>query len=498
MRKGFIAMALTVVTGLVLSMLLTIIQDPFFVYRQPESNYYYNFINEKYQVPGIAKNFEYSNIISGSSMTENFNTKDFDEQFGGHTVKLSYSGETLKNKHDILELAFDSKQDTSINNVFASLDLWALTDDVEAIYNESPDYLMDHNIFNDVGYLLNKDVLFKNVVPNLLKNNEVEAQTMDSAFRWWGMPYGNYAIFSQWTVPSPWREEQDTSIYYDKAEANLNVNIIPLIEEHPETEFYFFYPPYSILYWYEKECSGEVGALLAMKDYVNERLMRYPNVKVYDFQWDPDIITNLWNYKDTTHYGQNIQDFIVNQFLETKYRVYDVQNTNNKILRETIDAFDIREYNSELLWEIEDIYNYMDYILEQDQYLVYFAVNGDSSYGWTDELGELWKRLGSNVNLVDCPNMSYLMILEKGNIIYENVSQDSIEYSSQDNGNVYMKSEAGTWDSSANIVIDGVEYSQNGRGMNIVVFDIDEKRVVDSICFDTSNKLDSTRLHGWR
>ena len=37
----------------------------------------------------------------------------------------------------------------------------------------------------------------------------------------------------------------------------------------------------------------------------------------------------------------------------------------------------------------------------------------------------------------------------------------------------------------SSIGIDGTEYSKNVRGMNIVVYDLKEKRVMESISFDT-------------
>lgn len=495
MRKGLMAIGITAAAGLLLSCCLTIIQDPFFVYHSPCSEQYYNFTNEAYQNPGIARNFDYTNIISGSSVTENFNTQYFDEQYGGQTVKLCYSGETLKNKYDILKLAFESKEESEIKNVFSSLDLWELVDTEGAVYNESPQYLMDDNVFNDANYLFNKDVLFDNVIPNLL-NGGVEPQEMHSAFKWWGMPYGSYAIFEQWAVPSPWREEQEQSIYLDLVEDNLNHYIIPLVKENPEIDFYFFYPPYSILYWYEKVCGGEVDALFAAKKYVNERLTQYSNVNVYDFQWDIDIITNLWNYKDTIHYGENIQNFIAEQFAESKYLINDDWIEKTIKLKHEIDSFSLSEYNSEILWEIEDIHNYIKYVIEQPQYVVFCTLNGNSSMGWTKHLVDLWKAYGSKIDLKNLDKGSYIMIAENGKIKYEEASEDDLEFELNDD--IYIKSIVNMWEDDANITINGVEYSQNGRGINIVVYDKEKKKVVDSVCFDTDNNLVCTRMNGWR
>lgn len=497
MSKGFLTIGIVTVIGLFCSIIVTILQDPFFVYHAPLPEHYYSFTNEAYQNPGIAKNFDYTNIISGSSMTENFKTSCFDEKFGGKTVKLCYSGESLKNKHDILEYAFSSKKDGTIQNVFVCLDLWALVDKPDAVYNVSPNYLMDRNIFNDAGYLLNKDILINNTIPNLIKNSTEQPQEMDNAFTWYGVPYGDYAIFQQWNVPIPWQEEQEDSLYFTIAGENMKQNIFPILEGNPKTEFYFFYPPYSILYWYEKKCNGEVDALIAMKNYVNEQLLKYPNVHLYDFQWDMKIISNLWNYKDTVHFGENIQALIAEEFSYDNYKVNNYTLAHNNALKEFIKSFDIQDYGHEILWSINVLDDYLNYVLCNDKYRIYIAVNKDSSWHWPNTVNDIWKSIGSDVDMKEAHENAYLMIFENKKIQYERKSNSPIEYTSP-HTSVYMKSVGGPIDGYASIIVDGVEYSQNSQGLNIVTYDLEKQKVVDSVCFDTCSGTPAKRMNGWR
>lgn len=39
---------------------------------------------------------------------------------------------------------------------------------------------------------------------------------------------------------------------------------------------------------------------------------------------------------------------------------------------------------------------------------------------------------------------------------------------------------------SSSIIIDGTEYSKNGRGMNFVIYDKVQMKVIDQVRFDTS------------
>ena len=49
----------------------------------------------------------------------------------------------------------------------------------------------------------------------------------------------------------------------------------------------------------------------------------------------------------------------------------------------------------------------------------------------------------------------------------------------------YLKSGGRHYDNACSIMINGVEYAQNGRGINIVIFDHVNSTVVDSVVFDT-------------
>ena len=59
-------------------------------------------------------------------------------------------------------------------------------------------------------------------------------------------------------------EEALAADYFkDAVEENLQKNILPYIEAHPETEFYIFYPPYSILFWNDVTREKELETVIA-------------------------------------------------------------------------------------------------------------------------------------------------------------------------------------------------------------------------------------------
>ena len=84
---------------------------------------------------------------------------------------------------------------------------------------------------------------------------------------WWQDEHYQKAAVLMYYEPTPIAESApDTQMFIDRIAANLDVNIIPYIEAHPETTFTIFYPPYSILYW-NNICRGKeliVGHFLSM------------------------------------------------------------------------------------------------------------------------------------------------------------------------------------------------------------------------------------------
>ena len=52
----------------------------------------------------------------------------------------------------------------------------------------------------------------------------------------------------------------------------MDANICPYIERHPETDFYIFYPPYSILFWNDVLQENHMEATMREYEYISKRL----------------------------------------------------------------------------------------------------------------------------------------------------------------------------------------------------------------------------------
>ena len=83
-----------------------------------------------------------------------------------------------------------------------------------------------------------------------------------------------------------------------------------MAEAHPETQFYFFLPPYSMLWWDNVCRSGQGEEYLYARRAAMERLCAFDNVRLYDFQGEEEIVLNLDNYMDPIHFSADVNRWI--------------------------------------------------------------------------------------------------------------------------------------------------------------------------------------------
>ena len=309
---GFLGIFLA---GLAGCMALVIWVDPFFQYHKPLTWFPYLVDNQVNQNPGLAKHMDYDGILIGSSMTASFNTDWFEELMGMKTQKLSYNGSYPKDLSNIMQLVFDAKGD-QVKAVYMAVDQSTFSADPEETKFPVTDYLYDDNVFNDVPYLLNKDVLLDYILRPLADRKD--ASDWAELYKpWWTDEYYNKANVLMYYEAAEEKQEEEAlaaDYFKDAVEENLQKNILPYIEAHPETEFYIFYPPYSILFWNDVTWEKELEAVIGRLEYMTERLLNYENVHVFNFLGKEDIICNLNNYADYMHYHKNVCRYITECF----------------------------------------------------------------------------------------------------------------------------------------------------------------------------------------
>lgn len=310
--------------------------DPFYHYHKPWFGLKAVLNEKEYQVPGTLRHFDYDMVLLGSSTAENNDNHWYDEAFGGKTVKAVRSYGGIADLSWYLDLAFDSRE---VRRVFFSVDAFALTQKAETTFAASgcPMYLYDGNPFNDIEYLLNKEVLLEKI-PYELAQSLSDSYDEGKSYNWAeGKNFSEEGVLSHYyrlRDSQPMSEAEA----YDK-ELNDNIGLITkVIEEHPQTRFVFFYPPYSMIWWDDAMRHGMSDVYLHCEEKFVEALISYDNVEFYDFQNMTSITTDLDHYMDTIHFDPSVNYFMCNAISQEERKCsenHEDQGTDNSGYRVT-------------------------------------------------------------------------------------------------------------------------------------------------------------------
>ncbi|MCI6374028.1 MAG: hypothetical protein MR821_01885 [Clostridiales bacterium] len=308
-RKTWAILSLTAL-GLAVTLICAtvILIDPFQIYRRAKLCMPpLDKTTQVYANAGVARQYDYDSAIVGTSVTENFRPTRMDALLGGRFIKLCTSAGTAYNHALLMDLAFRTHD---MRRIVYGLDVYSFTGHLDETGSEVPFYLYDDCLLNDVQYWLNRSVL-GSFLPRCLRawGTQQDDSVRDSMYCWAGQDeYGPAMLYS--AVFAPPQSVRSADAFVQAAQANLNAHLLPYIEAHPETQFDIFFPPYSAAEWSNMASKGTLEAMLTLRGVCYDALCGYANVTVYDFSAREEWVTDIFNYKDTLHYGQWINDAI--------------------------------------------------------------------------------------------------------------------------------------------------------------------------------------------
>lgn len=308
--KRFIRLSLCLT--LVLLILVAGVQvavDPLFQYHTPWFGMKPVMTGERYQNAGVAKSFEYKNVIMGNSLAQNFKVSDIGEALGGKTVKLTASGSHPLDWTYTLDVL--SKKNKSPTNIVMNMDPYIFNGSYNELKHELPTYLYDNNYLNDGNYLFNFSILQKYTYRAVMNNLTHNIPDYDTFMLWDDdFEYGKDFVLSHYNRPEVSTgayDIDDIEKYCDNISKNLSL-LLPYFEEMSDTEFVFFLSPFSMLYW-DRE-TRENGLEKQKAGYLKtcEILSAYDNVTLY--LWTDDemlgVMGDLNNYCDEAHYCPDV------------------------------------------------------------------------------------------------------------------------------------------------------------------------------------------------
>ncbi|MBR5419545.1 MAG: hypothetical protein IK115_00200 [Lachnospiraceae bacterium] len=288
---------------------VVVLFDPFYHYHGPLPGMQPVLEERDYEVIGTIDHFDYDAILLGDSLVENTNTRWLSELFEAKAVKAIRAGGSNADLLFYLDRAYEAGE---LKQVFYCIDRAVLCADTTLTFPENDYwYLVNRNPLDDWKYLWNKDVLLKKI-PIQLAYNTVLDYDPGEAYDWY-----RTKTFSTESMKVYYEPQEN----FDEAQpvpAEFEENLALLkerISAHPETVFYLFYPPTSLLSWDKELREGGLEADLAMIRRLSTAFADCPNVKLFGFFAAEDYAATD-HYMDVVHFSPEVNYAIFEDMAE--------------------------------------------------------------------------------------------------------------------------------------------------------------------------------------
>lgn len=320
-RTYFWVVIISILSLLVLLGGATFVIDPFFHYRKPADIFSYDIAAAEYKNDGISRNFDYSAMITGPCMTSGFKVSQADMLFNKKFVRITYLGEGFYRIGKNVRRAIDGND--QLEMVIWSVDpIWYVTDVDYEGYESYPEYLLNDECWDDVNYLFNGEVFLEETVPEIIRSiqNQPSKSFDDYATVTAGDIESLMSGYERQKKQNRGVIESETKEMKAALERNIDGNIVSVVKENPDVEFYLFIPPLSILWWDDLNQTGAqiLSRRIDLEQIVIEKLLPYDNVKLFGFEDEFSISCNLKLYNDSVHYSDEVNEFMLQRMYEQK------------------------------------------------------------------------------------------------------------------------------------------------------------------------------------
>lgn len=298
----------TTVAGFLGSLLLVaglmVLFDPYFHYHGPIKGLSYRLYEERYINDGISRHFSFDTLITGTSMAQNFKPSEAEALFGGKAVKETFSGAGFQETSSNIDRAL--RRNPQLKRVIWSFEYNGFFRPYDwAGYENYPEYLYDDIPWNDMSYLYNKAIFYHGFINNLVMTLTGQESTSMDEYSAWEKETGLEHILTmydrnnvQHNLPSELTETEAEMVA-----KNIQENMVNLFQKYPDTTFYLFYTPYSICFWDSLIQMDTLERQFQAEQLGTEMLLNCPNVKLFNFFDQYDVITDVNNYRDKEHYA---------------------------------------------------------------------------------------------------------------------------------------------------------------------------------------------------
>lgn len=321
--KRYFYVTLGSIVVLLLSIVCTVvIVDPYQQYRKSDVFIHH----QRLENPGVAKHHVYDAVIVGSSMAMNHYPSQVDSLFGWNTINLTVKG-GLDADYNLL-FPYIAKQG-KVKHMLWGLDFFSFTLPVN--YSAEP-YLYDDKWWNDFPYWLS----YTSCTNSYKKIRSRHRKTLRDDLYHFNSPSSKELLFKYYQRDNneKYFAKDDFLQMRKRFDAMVEKVMFPL----SEVDIYIYFPPYSILEFKMFNLYGHWEQMLDFKQYMIEVLLKYPNVRLYDFQKE-EFICNLDEYMDLRHHSHAFNKRIIECIYKDSFRVKGKEYQNELLVLDSLVLF---------------------------------------------------------------------------------------------------------------------------------------------------------------
>lgn len=296
--------------------------DPFYQYHEPFFGLEAVLNDRENQMAGTIRNFQYDSLLVGSSVAENFDTDWLNAAYGCTALKVIRASGSMA---DLLYYVEAAEERQEIKNIFWCLDIFAMnaSPKVQMFQEGIPGYLFTATPLDDLPYLYNKEILLEKI-PAMIVSSVKGINTGGAAYNWAADKNFSAEGAMRWyDRPEDAGQnivKKDPELYRETVEENVKL-LAGQLAAHPEIQYRFLLPPYSMLWWDCAWVNGEEEERLYILEETLSLLLSFDNVEVYYFQNDRDIICDLDHYMDMIHYSPEVNQYMLEQMQKGNCRL---------------------------------------------------------------------------------------------------------------------------------------------------------------------------------
>jgi hypothetical protein len=284
-------------------------------------------LDTRMQNAGLIRSQQYDTVFMGTSLGIHYRQSDIDRILGVRSLKLSMTGSNSVEQSFVLAAALERHP----KRVIWQMDDWIFRDapDIDRdiympadLYRRNAkgiaEYLFSGSMARESLWILARSipplqpitarlttgVLFKFPIQNVDDINVLRPD-FDVA----GFYNANKATAAFRRITDPVRSAYLAEGYdYDAMVRHFERDAVPLIENNPDVKFDIYFTPYSILQFVAMR-DASPATLKIVYDfsvYASRRLVRFANVRFYDFRVAKDVTHDLNNYGDVIHHSPSI------------------------------------------------------------------------------------------------------------------------------------------------------------------------------------------------